>query len=183
MTLWTLQSEEVMNLIDTTGIYYPDFRRSHYPATSKDLYIELLDSFNRINEMAVKGLAFCFGAYCTTDSMIELSSKELFDKYISGTGIKGMLSSGEYNLFDGSHTLLKIKVEDSINPIIVNFADYCDLIPPQWFLSSDQLQMVHESIRHGYLIRPIVPCGSFFQYHIPYIKKEDIIERYENYCV
>lgn len=183
MKLWTLQSKEVMQIIDDEGIYRPDFKKSRFPSSSRDMYYEVLESFNRINETQLNGVVFCFGQYCAPNTMTELNSKEVFDRMIANSGIKGMLSSGYYNLFDGTHSLLRVEGFDSVNPIIVNYADFCDLKSPQFFLSPDQAQQVHDSIRHGIVVRPIIQCGSFFQYHIPFLKKERIVERYDNYSV
>ncbi len=63
MKFWTIQSKEVMDIIESENAYYPDFSKSRYVLNDKpmnSLYSFVLNSFNSVNHESYKGVVFTF---------------------------------------------------------------------------------------------------------------------------
>ena len=55
MKYWTVQSQEVLEIIEKEGAYYPVFAKSQYNKQYKELYNFMLKSFNNINNTNCDG--------------------------------------------------------------------------------------------------------------------------------
>lgn len=63
MKFWTVQSSQVIDIIQEKEIYQPSFNKSKYLEIIpdlNDLYSMLLDSFNFINHTNLPGIVFSF---------------------------------------------------------------------------------------------------------------------------
>ena len=65
MKFWTVQSQEVLEIIEREEVYYPKFILSQYYYQNFKIYNFMLKSFNRINNLNCEGLIF---AFCISDS-------------------------------------------------------------------------------------------------------------------
>lgn len=63
MKFWTIQTKNVIDIIQEKGIYQPDFNCSRYLNANKklnDLYSVILQSFNNINRKDLPGIIYAF---------------------------------------------------------------------------------------------------------------------------
>ena len=60
MKFWTIQSPEVLDIIEKEEVYHPQFSKSQYYKKYSELYDFMLQSFNNINKFDCKGLIFAF---------------------------------------------------------------------------------------------------------------------------
>lgn len=60
MRFWTVQSQEVLQIIEKEDIYYPKFTMSQYYKQYYELYDFMLKSFNRVNNFNCEGLIYAF---------------------------------------------------------------------------------------------------------------------------
>lgn len=66
MRYWTVQSSDVVRIIQQKGIYLPDFTKSTYLQKQEKLgalYKVILNSFNEINDLSGRGVVFSFYGY------------------------------------------------------------------------------------------------------------------------
>ncbi|WP_010624214.1 hypothetical protein [Companilactobacillus versmoldensis] len=63
MRYWTVQSSDVVRIIQQKGIYLPDFTKSTYLQKQEKLgalYKVILNSFNEINDLSGRGVVSSF---------------------------------------------------------------------------------------------------------------------------
>jgi hypothetical protein len=60
MKFWTIQSQEVLEIIKKEDVYHPKFAMSQYYKQYYELYNFMLKSLNNINNLNCDGLIFSF---------------------------------------------------------------------------------------------------------------------------
>lgn len=119
---WTVQSNDVIDIINKEGIYYPDFSKVDSVMAHRE-YRFLLDCYNNVNRTEFKGLVFGFAKKDLTQFN---NVNELYDYLFSNP-----LISEAFNFWDDNHRLLQIEVDDiPYNVIPIDFNDYNQLTPP-----------------------------------------------------
>lgn len=163
---WTVQSKEVVDIINSKGEYYPDFARR-----SKKEYRMVLNSFNNINKTNYKGLVFGFAKRGGEGCFENIS--ELYD-YL----LQNPMVTFAFDFWDKEHVILQLKVEENFNQIPIDFNDFNQITYPQY--GEEAHRNIFTSIEEGfYNYKCMLP--SFTQVHFPYIKMENIMNIYGNF--
>lgn len=201
MDFWTIQSKTVASIIEHNGVYQPDFTKS--PQVHIEDYLEILQAFNKLNSTNYKGLIFCMAPPFDeengiTDFSSFLDVQALFarNSYLSDSlGANGI---GGYSLFDNEHMLMHIEDSDfdMINLIPIDFWNFVfylrngrdnyrslyEFQAPFGFYSGVSFEQFiacqQNAIEMGRLLPPIM-VDSMLQLHIPYIKKEAVLESFK----
>lgn len=163
---WTVQSKEVVDIINSKGEYYPDFAYHN----ARDYRI-VLKSFNNINKTNYKGLVFgfakrgeegCFG-----------NVRELYEYLLQNPDV-----TLAFPFWNEEYVILQLKVEENFNQIPIDFNDFNQITFP--ICGKEALRNIIASIEQGvYNDKCMLP--SFTQVHFPYIKKENVINIYGNF--
>lgn len=164
---WTVQSKEVVDIINSKGEYYPDFtNRSH----GKDYHI-ILESFNSVNKTDYKGLVFGF-AKQKRKGVFE-SIDELYEYLSQNPSV-----TDAFGFWDKEHVILQLEIRKNFNQIPIDFNDFNQITFPIWGIEVNKniLNLVKQGRYNDKCILP-----SFTQVHFPYIKKENIINVYGNF--
>lgn len=162
---WTVQSKKVVDIVNREGEYYPRF------TNRKKDYRIILDSFNTVNDTEYKGLVFGFAKRNTGDSFKNID--ELYE-YL----FQNPLVTDAFNFWDEEHVILQLELKEHFNQIPIDFNDFNQITYPIWGeeVNKNIINLVNQGL---YNYKCILP--SFTQIHVPYIKKEDIVNIYGNF--
>lgn len=167
--LWTIQKKSVLDIINSKGVYYPTFRYDKRDCVQA--YRIVLDSFNRINKGNYEGLVFCFAK--EGESKYFESVDEVYKYFMDNP-----LVTDAFNLWDDEHVILELKYSDSFNLIPIDFNDFIQIMPPVY--DRNAYNVICSRIKEGiYLGGYTLP--SFTQIHVPFIKRENIVNIYGNF--
>ncbi|MDT8716975.1 hypothetical protein IAI10_09925 [Clostridium sp. 19966] len=162
---WTIQSRKVVDIVNSEGEYYPSF------TNRKKDYRIVLESFNANNKTDYKGLVFGFakrnreGCFENVDELYEY----LF---------QNPLVTDAFDFWDKEHVILKLETRENFNQIPIDFNDFNQITFPIWGMEVNKniINLVNKGYYNDNSILP-----SFTQIHIPYIKKEMIVNIYGNF--
>ncbi|MDO5296524.1 MAG: hypothetical protein Q4F00_07835 [bacterium] len=195
MRYWTVQSNEVIQIIENDGVYYPDFRKSRYSASNKSmkvLYTFMLKSFNSVNKSSYKGLIFTFVKF-NNNGVTSFNDIEDFTSFISS---KSYIVKNMWDCFSKNSQILEIDMEHTLNPLFIDINDYQIIMPeitpgmakllgiPQEYVKahankfSNIKQKLMLSLQNGDFVMTSNYSCNLIQAHLPYIKKEDICNKY-----
>lgn len=180
MKFWTIQEENILTIIEKQQTYYPDIYKSRY-LSSKSLYNLVLNSFNTLNNMNIKGLIFAF-AKNNQGSPVQIENINAFETFIKqnrsvvGCFLKALTSKS---------IILELNYTQDFNPIYIDFNDFQYLMPP--FIpidvnSENSKNVITNNIKLGQFNPLILPC-QVVQAHLPYIKQENIVNTYSMFKI
>lgn len=184
MKFWTIQSKEVMDIIESKNTYYPDFSKSRYVLNDKpmnSLYSFVLNSFNSVNHESYKGIVFSF-AKLNNNSIVAFNNYNEFSSYIKQ---KKDIVGHMWSCFSKSSKILEIDLIDDFNPLYVDFNDYQIIMPIDPMIEKlfgnpggEYKDILMSNLQNGIIqMTPNYDCG-LIQAHLPYIKKENIANVY-----
>lgn len=180
LKLWTVQSKEVLDIIEKEGVYRPDFEKSEYPKERpqlNDLYDFFLNAFNANNKTDCSGLVFCF-MRGNSKGLIPIDDYEDFKAFI--TSSRQVLESLWKNFCTKDKVLICFEKEISFNPLILDLNDFQYMMPPVHDLPefpSNYYDYLVYRISSGQDVESVYP-SNVLQAHVADIKKEDIVSVY-----
>lgn len=175
MKFWTIQEENILTIIEKQRTYYPDIYKSRY-LDSKSLYNLVLNSFNTLNNMNIKGLIFAF-AKNNQGSPVQIENIDAFETFI-----KQNISVVGYFLkaLTSKSIILELNYTQDFNPIYIDFNDFQYLMPP--CINDNLKNIITNNIKLGQFNPLILPC-QVVQAHLPYIKRENIVNTYSMFKI
>lgn len=187
MKFWTVQSKNVMEIVRHEGLYLPDFNRSLYLNKENpgalELYYLILDSFNRQNNLKLKGLSFSF-AQSYKDSIYPIPNFEDFILFIHEH--KNAIGSLWKQLCKNDVEILELEYQNNFNPIFIDINDFQYLMPPVIFdlppYNKFFFDMIVSDLKDGICRESIFP-SNVIQAHLPYIATENVINVYNMFEV
>ena len=181
MIYWTIQRQEIVDMVLQGVDYYPDFKKSQFVQENSELlklYNLILDSFNDINRTSLNGLIFTF-MFGDEEGICHLPTIELFQEVMCCR--KNVIQSLWNRFKKNNYVIVKLELEQNFNPIFIDINDFQFLMPPIMLLppytEQDIIRLTNE-VYEG-IITPSVFPSNIIQAHIPCIKKEYIKEIYE----
>lgn len=180
MKFWTVQKTTVVDTVNKSGIFSPDFSKSDYVAMKpklKNLYNVILLSFNKVNNVMLPGLIFSFMA-SDNKKIYPISDIHSFNDLINEK--KPVIEDLWENLCSNDTVILELDYSKEFNPIYIDVNDFQFLMPPITIIppyTDNDIQYLLEDINNG-IIRPSVFPSGLIQAHLPYIKSENITNIY-----
>lgn len=185
MIFWTVQKKEIVDKILNGEDYYPNFKKSDSLMSNPNLfplYQYVLNAFNRINGMDCEGLVFTF-MYTEGNTIYDIDDAEEFYALITNRYqcIKSLWKSFQKN----DCLILQLEMDVDFNPIFIDINDFQFLMPPVFPMppygpyDADRLLA---NLDNGIVTESIFP-SNIMQAHIPFIKKENIVNVYEMFDV
>ena len=182
MKFWTIQSQEVLDIIEKEGIYNPKFSMSQYYKQYYELYDFMLESFNNINNLNCEGLIYAF-SISNKGVIYPISNIEGFRYFINMNENKITYLWNEFIKKDSK--ILELEVDFVFNDLALAFNDFQYIMPsPVNKLLFNQVEyqtncdLILSNIKKGNIM-----CSSenydLIQSHLPYIKKLDIKNIYD----
>jgi hypothetical protein len=118
MKFWTTQTEDVINIILSTGVYKPDFDLSNGLGGNemKPVYDEILNVYCSRNNIECKGLVFGI----TELNNVAVNNIEQFKLYFSNNKMfwDSVTNAGQ------KYAILELEVPDEIDTIPIYFQYY-----------------------------------------------------------
>lgn len=180
MKFWTVQKKEIINLVNKNGIFYSDFTKSNYLKLNpnlKDLYGLVLKSFNKINDLNLRGIIFAF-SQSDSQAVYEIENFKSFYSFIQNK--KAVIESLWNELKSKEAVILELNYKKDFNPIFLDINDFQFLMPPIVFpypFTEQDIERICWSIENGRITRSVFP-SNVIQAHLPYIKSENIVNTY-----
>lgn len=137
MIIWTLQKAAILNHIQQSGFYQPDFSMSPFLWDKPELakpYARVLQAFNRHNQTSLPGLIFGFTA-SDNRCIYDLPTAEDFCRHMAPR--MDAIRSLWRNLTERQNcVLMQLEYPDNINPVFIDINDFQFLMPPLHSLPS-----------------------------------------------
>ncbi|MBR3142802.1 MAG: hypothetical protein IKF09_06630 [Clostridiales bacterium] len=174
---WTVQSREVLDIIERDGIYHPDFEKSDYlklRSNMTELYDFFLESYNNLNDTDCKGLVFCF-VRGNSKGVIPIEDYDDFKAFITSSRLA--LDSLWRNISTEDKIIISFEKELTFNSLRLDLNDFQYMIPPVVNLPEypeDYLEYLEYMIQNGKAINSAYPC-NVIQAHVGDIKKDEIV--------
>lgn len=183
MKFWTIQSQEVLNIIDKEGIYHPNFSLSQYHEQYFELYNFMLNAFNVINNTNCQGLIYSFCISCK-DMIYGIRSYDAFRELISINKDKVEYLWDAF--INNDCRILELETELTFNDLALAFNDFQYIMPNQTINSllydpieyQANCKLIFSNIEKGILMSSGKDL-DLIQSHLPYIKKSDIKNVYK----
>lgn len=179
MKFWTIQTPDILNIIEKKGCYEADISKSIYVKQNnnfKKLYNFVLDSFNLVNKTKYNGIVFSFAKIRRGVEEIKNFS-EFKELMVSKMDVVGFLIN---SLKNRGCIILELEYNESFNPIFVDFNDF-QYIMPQVTIVCPYTEYSYNdiicSMRRGVLRMSEFP-SYIAQAHLPYIKSDNIVNIY-----
>ncbi|EGT3601608.1 hypothetical protein ACV3RS_15685 [Clostridium perfringens] len=176
MYFWTIQHKDVIDMLLKNKVYYPDFKYSMNSAAGLDMraiYPRLLNCFNTVNSSVLNGVLFGF----------ELSNlSEVTDLYHYLTSNPNISTC--FNFWSKEYCILKLKINDTVNLLPIDFYDFIKLTI--WItqntssislleLNQCEIERISSNLSQG-IVAP--RFKSFTQIHYSHININDIVGVY-----
>lgn len=188
MKFWTVQSNEVFDIIEKEGIYYPDFNKSRYNDESMKLvYSFLLNSFNIVNNLSCTGLVFSFVKFGFNVPTIF----DDFSDFSSFIKSKSDIVRYMWCSFSKDSKILEIEIEDNFNPLYIDFNDFQILMPKnletikkiEFYkllgikvdIGEEYEPILRDNLEKGIFYKTVKHSCGLIQAHLPCIKRENIL--------
>ncbi|WP_394887182.1 hypothetical protein [Clostridium butyricum] len=182
MKFWTIQSQEVLEIIEKEDVYHPKFAMSQYNKKYNELYNFMLKSFNNINNLNCEGLIFSF-SISYEDMIYPIPNIEAFRDFINMNKDKVIYLWDTF--IKNNCKILELEMDLTFNDLALSFNKFQYIMPdPVNKLLFDPVEyqtncdLVLSNIEKG-----IIMCSGenydLIQSHLPYIKKLDIKNVYE----
>lgn len=186
MKYWTVQSKDVLDKILTDGMYQPDFSQSAYPRKFNhselekglfEVYAHVLKAFNHINGVELPGVVF---AFLQSDGE-HIYSIDTVAEFVTFIMSKEYALGGYWaNIDKENSVLMELEYENNFNPILVDFNDFQYIMPPLMQMppyTEDSFLRIAEDIEYGRITPSEFP-SNIIQAHLPWIKKENLLNVY-----
>lgn len=179
MKFWTVQSSNVAEIVKEKGIFRPDFSKSRYIQRNENLsylYNKLLDNFNTINNMELPGIIYAF-AKREKGQIIPIENYDEFKKFIR---VKNAVIAGLWkNLSKEDCRILELDYDNTFNPIFIDINDFQFIMPPITTsgissYTKESVYRIYTDMRKGEISPSEFP-SDVIQAHLPYIKKDNLI--------
>lgn len=181
MKIWTIQSSKVIRIIEKEGEYHPCISKSWCLQNNPKIFVAynfILKSFNKINSLNEDGLVFGF-TKLEQDSFIDIEDMYDFSSFILENQnvlapLLGFLTSKDCKI-------LELDIEESFNPIYMDYIDFSLLVPPithNEFFNLEYDITLRTNINKGFFNKSSFQTGVI-QVHLPKITKNQICEIYE----
>lgn len=182
MKFWTVQSKEVVEIIEKEGVYIPDFSKSDYLKKIPELshtYELILTSFNRLNNTNLKGVVFGFGILIG-GSFYDFLNYNDFKLFINQR--KSSIEALWRNLGNKDVVILEVEVDyNQHDPVYLDINDFQALMPPIMetppYDGYELRRMINSILEIGFPGPSVLP-SNIAQIHIPMLKKADIVGVY-----
>ena len=182
MKFWTLQSQEVLEIVEKEGIYHPKFAMSQYYKQYHELYNFMLKSFNTINNLNCEGLIYSF---CISRENVIYPIANINDfRYFININ-KDKITYLWDTFLETDCKILELEMDLVFNDLALAFNDFQYIMPSplnKLLFDPDEYQTNCELILSNIEKGIIMSSGKNFdliQSHLPYIKKSDIKNVYE----
>lgn len=182
MKFWTVQSKEVIEIIEKEGIYYPDVKKSRYANYNKimfSFYSSLLDDYNHVNQSEYSGMVFAFAKFDKFNNH-GINHFEDYEDFCDFVELKSDVVGDMWKCFPADCQILEINATNDFNPLYIDFNDFQILMPTPngnanifFDPGAEYRDELKEGVRKGRFVYSRYACG-LIQAHIPYIKKEDV---------
>lgn len=182
MKLWTVQKKFVIEHVERSGVFQPDFSKSDYLAgipALQPLYYYLLKAFNDHSSLDadVPGLVFCF-AGIDGRRAYEIGDINEFTQFIRNR--RAVVDDLWEHFKLSSCVILELDYEDlgqTFEPLMIDINDFQFIMPPidlrvENYKRSD-VNRILDNIRKGILEPAPLPSG-IIQAHAPYIARENV---------
>lgn len=166
---WTIQSNKVVEIINNDMCYYPDIK--YLKGNYESAYKIVLNSFNKINESNYNGLVFGFAKKGENNYFGNID--ELYAYFLQNP-----LVTKAFNLWNNQYVILQLRYTEEFNMIPIDFNDFIQIMPPVWDKTAYNkiITCIKSGVNtNGYTL------PSFTQIHAPFIKREHIINIYNNF--
>ena len=179
---FTLQSKEVIDIVQKQGIYYPDFDKSLYLNNIpelRDLYDRVLSSFNYHNHTNLNGLIFSFLWQDDIDQICDFYDIEDFQEKIL-LARDALLSVWRFFVVQ-DYKIISVNADPNLAPIFIDLNDFQFLMPPLYIIppyTENSVYRLLRNIDHAAFETSEYPSG-LIQAHLPYIKKDDVTGIYD----
>lgn len=180
MKFWTVQTRNVIKIIQEEGLYQPNFDSSRYINMNNklnDLYYMILQSFNRINEKDLPGIVYAFAK--SDDKGIHfIETAEEFERFIKNK--KAVIDGFWKQLDKDNYVIIELDYENNFNPIFIDINDFQFLMPPIILLppyTEESIGRILRGINQGQITISEFP-SNVIQAHLPYIEKKNVINTY-----
>ena len=124
MKFWTVQTKDVIEIIEEKGVYQLDFNNSRYLHINNnlsELYSIILHSFNQINKKDLPGVIYAF-ANNDNNRICPIHTIEEFKEFIKS---KQAVIGGFWKQLDKDNSMiLELEYEDNFNPIFIDMNDF-----------------------------------------------------------
>lgn len=182
MKFWTIQSQEILEIIEKEGVYNPKFAMSQYYKQYDELYNFMLKSFNNINNLNCEGLIFSF-CVSNKDMIYPIANIEGFTYLININ--KDKITSLWDTFKKNNCKIIELEMDLVFNDLALSFNDFQYIMPsPVNNLLFDPVdyqtncELILSNIKKG-IIMSSGENYDLIQSHLPYIKKSDIKNVYE----
>lgn len=180
MKFWTIQTKDVLEHVNNSGVFQPDFSESRYLKRNtnlKKLYDFVLKSFNTVNDMDLPGLVY---AFAKSDGK-SIYSIEDFNEFCTFIKDKHDVVGGFWSAIEKNQAIIiELAYDDYFNPIFIDINDFQFLMPPIIKIggySEKSIERICNDIRTGRITSSEFP-SNVIQAHLPCIKRENIIQTY-----
>lgn len=144
-----------------------------YQLELKNLYSNILDSFNDINNTKLEGIIFGFSKIDTNTNEVEfINNIEEFKNFLNdkqnviGTYLNSLYPKDNF-------VIIELEYDEKFNPIYIDYNDFQFLMPPIYMIypfNKKSIDRIYSSIKSGELTKLDFP-SNIIQSHLPYIKK------------
>lgn len=182
MKYWTIQSQEVLDIIKKDDVYHPKFAMSQYYKQYYELYNFMLKSFNNINNLNCEGLIFSF-CISNRDMIYPIANIEGFRYFININ--KDKITYLWDTFIKSNCKILELEIDLEFNDLALSFNEFQYIMPSpvnKLLFDPDEYQTNCELILSNIEKGIIMSSGKNYdliQSHLPYIKKLDIKNVYE----
>lgn len=182
MRFWTVQSQEVLQIIEKEDIYYPKFTMSQYYKLYYELYDFMLKSFNRVNNFNCEGLIYAF-CISIEGVIYPIANIDGFRNFINMN--KDKIVYLWDNFIKNDYKILELEMDLEFNDLALSFNDFQYIMPSpinKLLFDSVEYQTNCELILSNIEKGIIMSSGKNYdliQSHLPCIKKSDIKNTYE----
>lgn len=121
MKFWTIQSQEVLEIIEKEGVYYPKFAMSQYYKQYYKLYDFMLKSFNRINNLNCEGLIYAF-CISIKDMIYPIKNIDYFKYFINMNKAKIICLWDTF--IKNNCKILELEIDLVFNDLALAFNDF-----------------------------------------------------------
>ncbi|HFC9206783.1 TPA: hypothetical protein ACF0PM_002242 [Clostridium perfringens] len=176
MYFWTVQHKDVIDILLNDKVYYPDFKYNMNSAAGLDMraiYPRFLNCFNAINNSAFNGILFGF----RLNNLNEVD--DLYHYLTFNPNVSTCL-----NFWSNDYCILKLKINDTVNLLPIDFYDFIKLTI--WItgnissillleLNNYEIENISSNLSKG-IVNP--KHKSFTQIHYSHIDINDIVGIY-----
>ena len=189
MDVWTIQKREIMEMVKTGIVWYPELKKGSCPGLS--LCYELaIGICNHHNKSSARGLVFAMARNAAEPFQ---DADEIGKLLKSNKRLEGFLRTEKGSLLEDGYDLVRLQYPDHINPVPVDVCAYTAMEPfivkeddgglsfdlyaadPAGLTSAEQMFPFFKDWVIGWPASPMFRNHStFFQLHYGFIAPENL---------